>query len=236
MKFLNILAFLFSLILTAQAATAPRITSINTNFGCYVPTQYLTNGFDVRLFSYPYLSTFYSSTSFYYTQYTSKGLISTVTGISGVPSFDYTPHGDGRTTNLWGMQFTPENFTMEFTMYFKAPNSGFYDFYFDSIDDGAMAFMGNGAFACCDNADISIAVDGTQMLFATWSSSTGPTGDSASVYLVGEIYYPMRIVFINHQNIGTLSFTLKYGDEELDLKDYLYKTYYGSGCHRFRTS
>ncbi|GMF82983.1 unnamed protein product [[Candida] boidinii] len=121
------------------------------------------------------------------------------------------------------MQFTPENFTMEFTMYFKAPTSGFYDFYFDSIDDGAMAFMGNGAFACCDNTDISIAVDGTQMLFATWSSWTGPTGDSASVFLVGEIYYPMRIVFINHQNIGTLSFTLKYGDEELDLKNYLFR-------------
>ncbi|OWB70187.1 hypothetical protein B5S30_g5658 [[Candida] boidinii] len=122
------------------------------------------------------------------------------------------------------MRFIPSNFLAEFTMYFYAPYTGFYVFYFNNVDDGCMAFLGNGAFACCDSDDVSGGNNGNYLLYATFSIATGPTGNTAQVYLAGNVYYPIKIVYINVGNIGTFGFGIQdYNNRNLQLQNYLFR-------------
>ncbi|OWB72144.1 hypothetical protein B5S31_g1849 [[Candida] boidinii] len=109
-------------------------------------------------------------------------------------------------------------------MYFYAPYTGFYTFYFHNVDDGCMAFLGNGAFACCNSDDVSGGNDGNALLYANYNVDTGPTGNTAQVYLEGNIFYPLKIVYINVGNVGTFGFGIQdSNNQNLALQNYLFR-------------
>ncbi|OWB63594.1 hypothetical protein B5S31_g4431 [[Candida] boidinii] len=219
----SIRLLLCSLLLFLLPVQSNVVTSINSNYGCLVPTNDLSLGFDAKLYSYPWAADYYLTKNYYYSVYWKANTVSHATGIQGVPSYSY----DGsvtRTTSMWGMRFLPSNFLVEFTMYLYAPYTGFYIFYFHNVDDGCMAFLGDGAFACCDSDDVSGGYDKNYLLYATWTFDTGPTGDTAQVYLKGGVYYPMKLVYINIGNIGTFGFGIQdYNGKDLELQDYLFR-------------
>ncbi|OWB70061.1 hypothetical protein B5S33_g3163 [[Candida] boidinii] len=179
---MNIYEFVLLSLLIITPCSAGVTTTIQTNYGCLVPTGFFTPGFNVKLFDYPIHAEYYSTPTYYYSQYRTLPQTASATAIQGAPSFD---HPDWLTTetSLWNMVFNPNVFLAEFTTYLFAPATGFYQFYFDTVDDGCMAFLGNGAFDCCDSDEITIDSTGQQILYATWSDETGPTGDSALIYL-----------------------------------------------------
>ncbi|OWB75687.1 hypothetical protein B5S31_g5629 [[Candida] boidinii] len=199
------------------------VTTIDSNYGCYVPSNYLSQGFDVKIYSYSLYDQAYLTPSFYYSKYTTTPLITQTRGAQGVPSFNLSVLGK-TTTSLWGVGFAPNNFLAEFTTYFIAPATGFFQFIFNNVDDGCMAFLGTGAFQCCNSNSVGVGAANNQILYATWTSKTGPTGDSAYIYLSGNVAYPMRIVYMNQNGVGTFSFVLKgTSGETLPLDKYLFR-------------
>ena len=219
----SIRLLLCSLLLFFLPVRPEVVTSINSNYGCLVPTNSLSSGFDAKLYAYPWAAGYYLTKSYYYSVYWKAQTSRHATGIQGVPSFDY----DGSyttTTSLWGMRFLPSNFLVEFTMYLYAPYTGFYTFYFHNVDDGCMAFLGNGAFACCNSDDVSGGNDGNALLYANYNVDTGPTGNTAQVYLEGNIFYPLKIVYINVGNVGTFGFGIQdSNNQNLALQNYLFR-------------
>ncbi|GMG15932.1 unnamed protein product [[Candida] boidinii] len=218
---------LFKLILISLSfflsVSLSAITTIDSNYGCYIPSSLLYQGFDVKIYSYSRYDQAYLASTFYYSKYTTTPLITQNRGIQGVPSFALNVVTKTRTTQ-WGVVFNPNNFLAEFTTYFIAPATGFYQFIFNNVDDGCMAFLGTGAFQCCNSNNVGVDATNNQILYATWTSATGPTGDSTFTYLSGNVAYPMRIVYMNQNGVGTFSFILKGpSGETLPLADYLYR-------------
>ncbi|GME97075.1 unnamed protein product [[Candida] boidinii] len=205
---------LLSLSLFVSTCLAGVTSTIETNYGCLAPTNSFTQGFDVKIYEYPKLEEYYKSSTYYYTKYRTLDISASATAVSGAPSFSHTDYSVSK-TSLWKVSFNPNQFLAEFTAYLVAPATGLYEFYFDSVDDGCMAFLGNGAFACCDSDDISGDSENQQILFATWTSTTGASGDSALIYLQEGVSYPMRIVYINMNRVGSFSFTMKQNGKNL---------------------
>ncbi|OWB75734.1 hypothetical protein B5S31_g5690 [[Candida] boidinii] len=181
---------------------------VTSYFGCDVPTASLTNGFDVRLFSYPLSGTQFRTRSFYYSEYTSTAMIGSNQVYNTVPSISYR-HKTETLIEQWGISFVTFPLLAEFTMYFKTDITGFHSFIFNLIDDGSMVFLGNGAFACCDNVDISGVQPDSEILWAYKESmATDPDTESIDVYLEAGIYYPMRIVYVNIVHDAQMNFEM----------------------------
>lgn len=192
-------------------------------FGCDVPTASLKNGFDVRLFSYPLSGTQFGTRSFYYSEYTSIAMIGSNQVYNTVPSISYR-HKTETVIEQWGISFVTFPLLAEFTMYFKTDITGFHSFIFNLIDDGSMVFLGNGAFACCDNVDISGVQPDSEILWAYKESiATDPDTESIDVYLEAGIYYPMRIVYVNIVHDAQMNFEMKnpFG-RQIDLKSHFF--------------
>ncbi|GME73050.1 unnamed protein product [[Candida] boidinii] len=223
MRNLKLMIHSLILLLIPLASAAGVTSTIKTNYGCVVPTNDFTQGFNVKLFDYPLLADYYLTPSYFYSQYRTLRQTSSATAVRGVPSI-YHPLSlsEMTTSSLWNMVFNPNDFLAEFTSYLFAPATGLYEFYFDRIDDGSMAFLGGGAFACCDSDEITVDAVNQQILYATWSVETGPTGDSALIYLAGGISYPLRIVYINMNKEASFSFTMKFNGLDFPVEDYLY--------------
>lgn len=168
---------------------------VESYYGCEVPTASLKNGFDVRIFTYPVHGRDFATRSFYYSEYTSRGLVGSNQVLNTVPNISYNISTEA-TVEQWGISFTPFPLLAEFTMYLKVDITGFYQFIFNIIDDGAMVFLGNGAFACCDSKEISGVQENSEILWSyiltPWET---PETQSVDVYLEADIYYPMRIVY-----------------------------------------
>ncbi|OWB80812.1 hypothetical protein B5S32_g5118 [[Candida] boidinii] len=212
---------LYLLILLSQLCSAA--SEVTPFFGCEVPTQSLTNGFDVRLFSYPLSGSEFKTRSFYYSEYTSTGMIGSTQVYDTTPSISFT-WTTQTTVEEWGLSFINFPYLAEFTMYFVPDVTGYYQFIFNSIDDGAMVFMGNGAFACCDNTDISGVQANAEILWAyKLNDSTPAATESANTYLEAGIYYPLRIVYINIYTLSALNFQINNpSGQSLDLEKHLF--------------
>ena len=220
---MNIYKFtLLSLLIFFSHCSAGVTSTIDTNYGCLVPTNLFTQGFNVKLFDYPLLAKDYLTSSFYYSDYRTLQQISLATAIPGAPSFLFEDYASVSSTSLWNIAFNPNHFLGEFTTYLLTPETGFYEFYFGDIDDGCMAFIGNGAFACCEFDEISMDAANQQILYATYSSQTGATGDAALIYLVGNISYLLRIVYVNANRYGSFSFNIMLNGQNFPVENYLF--------------
>ncbi|OWB85990.1 hypothetical protein B5S33_g4668 [[Candida] boidinii] len=114
-----------------------------------------------------------------------------------------------RTVEQWGLRFVNYPFLAEFTMYFTTDLTGYHQFIFESIDDGAMVFLGNGAFGCCDNTEILGGQADAEILWAyKYNATSEPDTQSTAVYLQKGIYYPLRIVYINISEYGLMEFQI----------------------------
>lgn len=113
---------------------------------------------------------------------------------------------------IFGFELTATNFTVELTGYLLAPQTGTYTFTFDHVDDSAILNFGEGiAFDCC-NQDAA-ANGNTQFSINAIKPDYGPTAHmNYSVDLVGNYYYPMRIVYTNRHVFGWLFTTLTLPD------------------------
>ncbi|OWB74054.1 hypothetical protein B5S31_g3828 [[Candida] boidinii] len=196
---------------------------VSSFYGCAVPTESLENGFDVRIFSYPLSGQQFKTRNFYYSRYTSTGMIGS-TQVYGTTPYMTLTWTTQRTVREWGLYFINYPFLAEFTMYFSTDITGYHQFIFNSIDDGAMVFMGNGAFGCCDNTDISGVKSNAEILWAyKYDDNTPPDTQSTNVYLQAGIYYPLRIVYINILTLAALDFQIKNPlGETIDLENHLY--------------
>ncbi|GME74614.1 unnamed protein product [[Candida] boidinii] len=221
MKLLKLILFSLSFFLSVSLSAD---TTIDSNYGCHIPSGYLSQGFDVKIYKYSKSDQAFLTPSFYYSMYTTTPLVTQTTGVQGVPSLNLNVLTKTRTTQ-WGVVFAPNNFLAEFTTYLIPPATGFYQFIFNKVDDGCMAFLGTGAFQCCDSNNVGVDAANNQILYATWVYKIdGPTGDTANVYLSGNVAYPMRIVYMNQDGYGTFSFDIKGpSGKSLPLAQYLYR-------------
>ena len=196
---------------------------VSSYFGCAVPTQFLSNGFDVRLFSYPFSGTLFRTESFYYSAYTSTGMLGSIQVYDTTPYLRITSITQ-ETVEQWGLRFINYPFLAEFTMYFTTDLTGYHQFIFSNIDDGAMVFMGNGAFACCDNTDLSGDQANAEILWAyKFDGQSKPDTQSTAVYLQKGIYYPLRIVYINISQYALMEFQIINPLERtMDLENHLF--------------
>ncbi|SSD61491.1 uncharacterized protein SCODWIG_03252 [Saccharomycodes ludwigii] len=98
------------------------------------------------------------------------------------------------------------NWTFLATGYFVPPTTGVYKIGIEYIDDlGIVSFGANSAFECCLQHSTSTTPQSYQ-ISSLWSSS-GPSGvNEVSVTLNAGIYYPLRIFYVNRQNIAGMNF------------------------------
>ena len=65
------------------------------------------------------------------------------------------------------------------------------------VDDGAMVFIGNSAYDCCQPGSIPFgkADEAAMFSYKEWNT---PSSESISwVYLEAHSYYPIKIVYVN---------------------------------------
>lgn len=170
--------------------------------GC-LPRGISLNGFQTKLYPYTnqdgttlkildYVSVGYAENPLYYTIAANSGY-----GFSWQNSTDIWYHGVGYDF-VYGYNTTISNFTMEITGYYFAKLDGDYTISLSQIDDSAALFIGDGvAFACCNSSPI---VGTAVPLLFTYDK----VEVSSKVTLIGNTYYPIRIVYTNAA--GTIGF------------------------------
>ncbi|EDZ68614.1 hypothetical protein AWRI1631_10950010, partial [Saccharomyces cerevisiae AWRI1631] len=183
------------------------------------------SGFNVKYYDYPFApsgsnpcyNTAYTSNSYLYEggyETLGKGLLGESSGVTDL-TFETTSQLIQKSCTVYEGQLpsnynydtdiTISNFAMLITGYFYAPTTGSYSFNLDNIDDLAYVNVGAGnAFDCCQR-DSSVTYPGNFTLFAEWQSVAAK--DSIQVDLVGGVFYPFRLFYVNRDYIGGLSFS-----------------------------
>ncbi|GME80108.1 unnamed protein product [Ambrosiozyma monospora] len=135
-KYLGVLA---SMLVTGAYAR-------DDSIGCYIAAD-LTPGFVVKLYDYPNEDkTDFTDPAFYGGQYSRTDALGQTTVID--PSFSILPKGE--TDTIYGIETHVGHFSADLMAYFAPLTSGAYTFSLNSIDDGAMVWLGDNAFDCCD--------------------------------------------------------------------------------------
>ncbi|GME94881.1 unnamed protein product [[Candida] boidinii] len=156
---INILNYIFGLsllIVSSYSLNSDGLpTSIRSNSGCVVPTTIASSkGFNVKYYSkhnlLPTWSALFSSTNIY-KEYTELTPVSSAHAVQGDINLEYAGYpGYPGTLTTWGMVFDGSSFLAEFTTYFKPTETGFYQFFWEDVDNAIMLFIGEDAFSCCD--------------------------------------------------------------------------------------
>ena len=204
---------------------ASQNTDSGTILGCTPPKETRSSGFEVAYYHYPMAirasnpkcftyDTTYKSTAYQYGGYETYGggLIDRSYGVTNLTFRSVykdacsTPHAELLPSNYnYNTPITTTNFSMLITGYFYAPKSGSYEFILDYIDDLSYMNVGAGrAFNCCEK-EASVANPAPFDLSVMWPQTT----NTATVYLLGGYYYPLRIFFINREGVGGLTVTFK---------------------------
>ncbi|SSD62234.1 uncharacterized protein SCODWIG_03997 [Saccharomycodes ludwigii] len=167
----------------------PKTNTGTADWDTYVSSEYINGGF----VDYGMFGETYGATNLTYEFVPDNTNVALQLGTLP-PGFDYsTP-------------FYLTNWTFLATGYFVPPTTGVYTIYLDYIDDlGVVSFGADAAFRCCLQNSTSITPRSYQ-IDSLWSSS-GPTGvNQVSVALYAGVYYPLRVFYVNRQNIGGINF------------------------------
>ncbi|KAG0653476.1 hypothetical protein C6P44_001688, partial [Monosporozyma unispora] len=210
--FLNLFILLLSNILV-QAGYTPN--------GCK-PIGTKTAGATVKFYNYPLWDlTTWDTSSFLLGGYTKYGYLETITGVTELTYRSATPH---HVLPYGASGFVPENFTMEITGYYLAPQSGIYTISLGA-DDYATVILGDGeAFQCCSQ---NVTYVSTHFV-ATNADGAIPNAENQfatqeEIYLEANVLYPVKIVFVNNRDQGALQvgFNLPDGTAIDDIGPYL---------------
>lgn len=115
--------------------------------------------------------------------------------------------------DIYGFSTTATNITVELTGYFYTKETGNYTFALTKVDDAAGLTIGAGAaFDCCDQSnknqtgDSQLDIDGIK----AWNEEPGSV--ISTVYLQGDSYYPIKLMYVNIGSYGALSTTVTLPD------------------------
>lgn len=196
--------------------------------GCAPQQHSLAKGFSVSYFHYPLTpqpgspGCYSSGKTFQTTEYLHGGYETYGGGLigssSGVTDLTFSVPAAGKsgpnclavgTGNLppnynYKPQLTVTNFSMLITGYFLAPTTGSYDFIVNYVDDLTYVSIGAGkAFGCCQ-----VGTTGSNPGQFDLIVNFGDTGKT-TVDLLGGVYYPLRIFYVNTQKDSKLSVSFK---------------------------
>ncbi|GMG59924.1 unnamed protein product [Ambrosiozyma monospora] len=175
MPSLRTLCFIASLLVSGSQAR-------DSSIGCYISSD-LSPGFDVKLYDYTFNDTIhYTDPGFYGGGYSSNKLLGTTDGIID-PDFYITGPRTPYSGEVYGIPIHASNFAAELTGYFTPTKNGMYTFSLDSIDDGAMVWLGDSAFDCCNPDDQTPDNSGASIMFITKPFDKDARSITASVYL-----------------------------------------------------
>ncbi|CAI4301003.1 AIG_G0006450.mRNA.1.CDS.1 [Saccharomyces cerevisiae] len=145
-----------------------------------------------------------------------KGMIGTSSGVTDLyfkTTFDTSctvNNGMMPSNYHFDQTFATTNFTMLITGYLKAPKTGSYNFNLNYVDDLIYVNLGAGnAFQCCQSENTA-TYPGKFVLEARWSFT--PTQQSAKIDLVKDVYYPIRVFYVNRDNLGGLDLSITDAD------------------------
>ncbi|GME71604.1 unnamed protein product [Ambrosiozyma monospora] len=167
----------------------------------------------------------FSQSTFYSVKYRRAGATGTASGIVE-PTLSISPEeGVVQDGTIWGVDLTVSNYTLELSGFFKPQISGIYTFHLNKIDDGAMVWLGQGAFLCCLPSAIPSNSVNDRIMWVTKPYQDDSLSETVSVYLDADTYYPMRIVYINIISFSILDFSIEDPDGTLitDFSDYIWQ-------------
>lgn len=163
-----------------------------------------TSGGTVRFFDYGAGDT----TSLHDIDFLSGGYLNNtyVDTITGVQDLEWDS-GWPATNPPYGFTGVPiENFLMEITGYYYAPQTGIYTVS-THVDDSITIFMGAGdAFDCCGQHN---DFEASNFIF---TNVYGAGVNSREVYLEAGYYYPFKVVYINYMERAFLKVTMNLPD------------------------
>lgn len=117
---------------------------------------------------------------------------------------------------LYGVSTTATNVTVELTGYLYVKVTGVYTFAIKGADDAASISVGGGvAFDCCDQDSLNSTHDTSLDVNGIKPWQKDPTPVTASVYLFEDNYYPVKLMYVNIQNVASLETTLTLPDGEV---------------------
>ncbi|ONH70755.1 Flocculation protein FLO9 [Pichia kudriavzevii] len=205
---MNLSAFTSLIIALSMIANAEVLTSI---VGCNFQEISSSQGFNAVAFQYDTpMTTAFSKSAFYESEYKAGDTVGTATDITEI-NFSL-PGGE---QSLYGLNIRDtSNYALEYTGYFKAAKSGIYKFDMTKVDDGAMVFIGNSAYDCCQPGSIPFgkADEAAMFSYKEWNT---PSSESISwVYLEAHSYYPIKIVYVNVISAGGIELLVTPPDSE----------------------
>ncbi|BAP70009.1 YKL222C [Kluyveromyces marxianus] len=227
-----------------------QVVDSGTILGCIPPQGSLTKGFTVSYYHYPMtpnpnsagcylMSNVFQTHEYQHGGYETLGggLIGRSNGVTNLtfhsPITCTSTCCKVKAANLppnfnYDSQITLSNFTMLVTGYFLAPKSGNYKFIVDLVDDVTYMNIGDGkAFGCCQ-LNSTVSNPGPFDLTLTYPESE----NTATVNLLGGLYYPLRILFTNREDTGRFLMSFKDPDGVIHktFDDYVFMAPDGDEC------
>ncbi|KAG0668851.1 hypothetical protein C6P41_002813, partial [Kluyveromyces marxianus] len=227
-----------------------QVVDSGTILGCIPPQGSLTKGFTVSYYHYPMtpnpnsagcylMSNVFQTHEYQHGGYETLGggLIGRSNGVTNLtfhsPITCTSTCCKVKAANLppnfnYDSQITLSNFTMLVTGYFLASKSGNYKFIVDLVDDVTYMNIGDGkAFGCCQ-LNSTVSNPGPFDLTLTFPESE----NTATVNLLGGLYYPLRILFTNREDTGRFLMSFKDPDGVIHktFDDYVFMAPDGDEC------
>ncbi|GME72779.1 unnamed protein product [Ambrosiozyma monospora] len=186
---------------------ASRAYARDDSIGCYISGN-LSPGFNAKLYDYKFDDKDnFSDPAYYGGKYSSSSLLGSADGIID-PAFDIKGPPTSYSSDVYGVKIHASNFAAELTGYFTPSESGMYTFSLDSIDDGAMVWLGDSAFDCCDPSEPIPDNSASNIMFVHKPYGEDSESVTASVYLQEGLYYPLKIVYTQLKTDAVLGFSI----------------------------
>ena len=115
--------------------------------------------------------------------------------------------------DVYNFPITGTNFTVELTGYLLAPQSGYFTFQLNDVNDAAAISVGAGvAFDCCNQNGNEPPTDNTIDVNGIKPWGQDPASVTSQIYLAKNNYYPVKVVYTNAWADGQLSTSLTLPD------------------------
>lgn len=159
------------------------------------------DGATVQFYRYPSLDlATWKISSYLLGGYIKYGYSETVTGVT---QLNFKSDATNLNSPYGASEFVPENYTMQITGYYLAPQSGTYKLALEA-DHYAAITLGDGeAFKCC-NQDATFV--------STHFVATNDLIAQEEIYLQENVLYPFKIDFVSNRNKGALQIGLNLPD------------------------
>lgn len=182
--------------------------------GIYVPPCTTPkSGAIAKFYDYPLLdNTSFKNESFILGGYLKNKYEGEVTGITDISWDSLWP----AVVPPYGFEGVPiHNFLMTVSAYYRAPQSGVYNFSL-KVDDFAAIYVGiDAATDYCDMHDYVFAAD-EFLVNNTGSAARGLTAATQKTYMQEGWYYPIQIVYVNYMERGVLNVEVTKPDGTVD--------------------